>query len=154
LQKHILIALVLGILVFGCVSQGRQQPSGNAPGTAYQDKGESDAGNGAFAGKWRSFSDTKYTPLLQLNEDGTWSLEGSSGTWQAGAIEDSDWARWGISSYGPAKKITLNGWNNGVADGPVEESDGRVDFFWIIYDVTLEGEQRLAQIKFGHSNYD
>lgn len=122
-----------------------------------------------FVGKWRIYSqaifydkggndwlDTPSTRLLEIKEDGRWIFGSSSGKWKVSMIEPQDWAKWTVSSYGPARKIVLSGWNNGVADGPAEESGERVDFIWVIYHaeppiVTWPG---LVQIKFGHTNED
>jgi hypothetical protein len=120
-----------------------------------------------LAGSWRIYSEAVFydrggndylsTPssrLLELRQDGTWTYGGSSGTWSVASIADEDWVRWGISSYGPKRKITLNGWNNGVGEGPMEESGTGVNFFWVIYRVkppasTWPGQ---IQIKFGHAS--
>lgn len=98
----------------------------------------------ALVGSWRPYSEAIYydsggnditTPVsryLELKSDGTWAFGSSSGTWSVSSIMSSDWSSWGISSYGPARKIILNNWNKGTATGPLEES-GRVDFIWVVY---------------------
>ncbi|MFH1125828.1 MAG: hypothetical protein V1703_01770 [Candidatus Altiarchaeota archaeon] len=118
-------------------------------------------------GSWRIYSeavfydrggndylDTPSSRLLELNEDETWKFGDSSGTWATAPVEASDWGRWGVSDYGPSRKVILNGWNKGVGDGPIEESGDGVDFFWVIYHaeqpvLTWPGQ---VQIKFGYTN--
>lgn len=109
-----------------------------------------------LVGKWRSFSDTSNTRLLELYSDGRWQLGGSSGTWSVADIEPADWDSWGVPPYGPTRKIILNGWNQDRADGPIEETEDNVDFFWVIYYVTLEvyGEPAQVQVKYGHSTWE
>jgi hypothetical protein len=68
-----------------------------------------------------------------VGADGTWQFGSSSGTWTVSSIEDSDWKGWGVTSYGPTRKIVVSGWANGTSKGPIEESTGPVDFFWVIY---------------------
>ncbi len=119
-----------------------------------------------FIGLWRDFSSRMFYDAggsgafgtgsgvpLEINSDGTWKFGGSAGKWHADAIQDTDWKKWGIESYGPARKMVLEGWNKGVADGPVEEPDGRVDFFWVIYRVgpPTVGAPGQVQVKYGHA---
>ncbi len=134
-------SLFVGVLLLGCT----------APGVGQVDGFES-----KLVGNWRSFSDTHNTQLLQLHSDNTWSLSSSRGTWRVENITSSDWEKWGIETYGPIQKIVLDGWNDASADGPIEESETQIDFFWVIYNVNLEvyGEERQVQIKYGHSNWD
>ncbi|MBM3232652.1 hypothetical protein FJZ18_00600 [Candidatus Pacearchaeota archaeon] len=118
----------------------------------------SNLGNGAssdardsFSGTWRVYSErlfydeggggttlsastgTAVTQKLSLNVDGTWSYGESKGTWKTSSINDEDWKAWGIESYGPIRKIILEGWNKGTASGPVEVNMERVDFIWVLY---------------------
>jgi hypothetical protein len=105
------------------------------------------AGNDV-AGQWRVLSARIYydeggggdlsntiTHRLDLSSTGTWSFSTSSGSFDLSSIINDDWARWGVNSYGPARKIVLQGWNASSADGPIEESNGNVDYLWVIYRV-------------------
>ncbi len=100
-----------------------------------------------------NFLETPATTLLQLNADQTWTFSSSSGTWSAQAIEESDWLKWGVPSYGPTRKLVLVGWNGETNDGPIEESEARVDFMWVIYRVGPPAVSSPAQIqmKFGQT---
>lgn len=120
-----------------------------------------------FAGLWREFSSRMFYDAggggalgagsgvpLEINSDGTWKFGGSAGKWQIEAIQGTDWKKWGVESYGPTRKMVLNGWNKDVADGPVEESDEGVDFIWAIYRVgspTVSSPGQV-QVKYGHSS--
>ena len=53
--------------------------------------------------------------------------------WKISDIKSSDWKEWGIASYGPTKKIILNGWNKKIATGPIESTGNNADFIWVIY---------------------
>ncbi len=124
------------------------------------------AANSEFAGRWRAYSEaifydsggSKYldravTRVLEIKADGTWAFGTSSGTWKVDPVSFADWQKWDTSDYGPTRKMTLNGWNGGVADGPIEETESRVDFIWVIYKeepptVSSPGQ---VQIKFGHA---
>jgi hypothetical protein len=101
-----------------------------------------------FDGSWRIYSARLFydeggagevglsdttSQRLELSASGTWRLGTSSGQYSVDAVSADDWTRWGVEPYGPQRKITLVGWNSDVADGPVEASDGRVDFLWVIY---------------------
>lgn len=101
-----------------------------------------------------NFLETPVTTLLEIRADQTWSFGSSSGTWSVQAIEESDWQKWGVPSYGPTRKLVLNGWNGGTNDGPIEESGSRVDFMWVIYRVGPPTVQSAGQIqmKFGWTN--
>ena len=77
-------------------------------------------------------SDT-VTTHLEFSQSGAWTFGSSSGGWAVLDITSDDWSRWGIDPYGPTRKIVLNGWNGGVADGPIEESGSGVDYIWVIY---------------------
>lgn len=119
----------------------------------------------AFAGSWRVYSERIFydiggagsttvpvTRKLELMKDGTWAFGDSNGKWVVTEITSDDWTRWGISSYGPTRKVTLQGWNKGTADGPVEEEKGQIDFIWVIYHVEPPQVQNAGTIwiKFGH----
>lgn len=101
-----------------------------------------------------NFLETPATTLLQLNADQTWSFGSSTGTWSVQAIADADWQKWGVNSYGPTRKLVLNGWNGETNDGPIEETETRVDFMWVIYRVGPPIVQAPGQIqmKFGQTN--
>src|SRR3989344_4871928 len=118
--------------------------------------------NPSLVGKWRAYSERLYYDAggggvttttgrrLLLNEDGSWEFGSSTGAWSASDITSEDWTRWGIDSYGPARKIILENWNNDAsADGPIE---GSVDFIWVIYRVEppLVSDPGTVWIKFGH----
>jgi tetratricopeptide (TPR) repeat protein len=75
----------------------------------------------------------KATVPLEIEADGSWRFEGKTGRWAVSAIGKEDWDLWKISDYGPKRKISLEGWNGGSASGPIEESNGTVDFLWVIY---------------------
>ncbi len=114
-----------------------------------------------LVGSWRPFSEAIFyddggndwiTPVsrrIELSADGTWSFGSSSGTWSVAPISNSDWSTWKVSSYGPNRKIILDGWNKGVASGPIEESSS-IDFFWVIYHGDMSLGPATIQIKFGH----
>ena len=121
----------------------------------------------ALVGRWRIYSEAIYydeggndwlnspsSRMLYLNEDGTWDFGDSGGTWEVNDITPEDWARWDIGSYGPTRKIVLNNWNKGTADGPIEESASRVDFVWAIYHVDPPTATWPGTIwmKFGHTS--
>ncbi|MBI2579395.1 MAG: hypothetical protein HYW27_00655 [Candidatus Aenigmarchaeota archaeon] len=117
-------------------------------------------------GRWRAYSeaifydaggsdylDAASTIILGINSDGTWEFGSSGGTWKTESITDADWKKWATNAYGPTRKIVLNGWNDGVGDGPLEEGAARVDFIWLIYrneKASLGPGQ--VQIKFGHTS--
>lgn len=118
---------------------------------------------------WRAYSETVYfdngnwafleTPveLLELNPDHTWKFGKKSGIWEIKFIEEIDWGKWGIGSYGPVKKIVLYDWvENGFADGPLEEDGDRIDYLWLIYrgsppEIKENGQ---IQLKFGWNYID
>ena len=118
-----------------------------------------------FVGDWRVYSETLFydaggsggsdsaastTRMLVLKDDGTWEFGSSAGSWYVTSIDPSYWDRWGSTPYGPERKIVLDGWNGGVADGPVEELAGAVDFVWVIYRVDAP-DPGTVQMKFGHA---
>lgn len=120
----------------------------------------------AFVGSWRIFSERIFydiggggsaavpvTRNLELLKDGTWRFGDSQGTWTVTEITSDDWTRWGVNPYGPTRKVVLDKWNNAVADGPVEETKGYVDFIWVIYHVEPPQVQNAGTIwmKFWHS---
>ena len=114
-----------------------------------------------FVGRWRIYSErisfdagganniSPVTRDLNLHEDGEWDFGSSSGSWFIASIDPDDWDRWGADPYGPERKIVLDGWNEDVGDGPIEESEGTVDFFWVIYHVD-DPDPGIVQVKFGH----
>ncbi|MBI2579393.1 MAG: hypothetical protein HYW27_00645 [Candidatus Aenigmarchaeota archaeon] len=115
-----------------------------------------------LAGTWRAYSDYIYykdgdfkyriTPesLLNIHKDSRWEFGGMAGTVSVVNITKDDWSRWGISAYGPTRKIVFSGWQ-GAAEGPIEESIGAIDFIWAIYNSVLPGEEREGSVwlKFG-----
>ncbi len=156
LQKfRVLFALFLAALFYGCILPQAGPKVSPASGA-----------DSAFVGSWRVFSERIYfdiggagssalpvTRNLELSSDGSWKFGDSKGTWRVLEIESGDWARWGVDSYGPSRKIVFSNWNQGVADGPVEDGEeGRVDFFWIIYRVEppLVENAGTVWLKFGH----
>jgi hypothetical protein len=102
----------------------------------------------ALSGSWRVFSSRlfydrggagalgarSYT-LLELSEDGSWRYGPSAGSWSVGKATERDWKAWGVEPYGPTRKLILEGWSGTRASGPIEETDGRIDFLWVIYRV-------------------
>ncbi len=139
-MKKYVALLLLALIFFGCT------------------------GNNELSGKWRILSNTRYidtdgyysapTQLLEINGQ-SWNFGSSSGTWEIKEIEQEDWEKWQVESYGPTRKVVMHNWNGADWDGPIEESNGKIDFFWIIYDVELPGssQPQQVQIKFGHSTY-
>lgn len=119
------------------------------------------AADGLFAGSWRVYSahiyydaggSSAYSAVstsrqLELSGDGTWKYGSSGGSWAVDSISQQDWQKWGTEPYGPTRKIVLSGWDGSTADGPVEESASRVDFFWLIY--KKAGGAGTIQLKFG-----
>jgi len=95
-----------------------------------------------IVGKWRIYSQPGATTrVLEIKADHTWEF-GTTGTWSVESITQEDWARWRIVPYGPTRKLILNGWNKASTDGPIEEENGAVNFFWSM----------LIPTKFGHLN--
>lgn len=122
----------------------------------------------ALLGPWRTFSARLFydaggaSPVagmlglgdqLFLASDGSWRFGSSAGRWAVAAITASDWQKWRVKPYGPTRKVVFAGWNHGVADGPVEEDNGRVDFFWVIFRVAPPTVSAPGQVdmKFGHA---
>jgi len=85
-------------------------------------------------GKWVQKSET--TTILELKSDKTWAFGTSHGTWKVLPIEDDDWEKWSIKSYGPKKKIVLDGFADDGGSGPIEAYKGEVSFFWVVYKTT------------------
>ncbi len=121
-----------------------------------------------LVGEWRIYSSFMYfdaggaegnlnssvsSRLLKLNSDGGWEFGSSSGKWTVSEITEEDWQNWGVDAYGPARKITLNGWSGSKGDGPIEETEERIDFFWVIYRAEPPVVTRAGQVqtKFGHT---
>lgn len=116
-------------------------------------------------GSWRVYSERIYydiggggalgiptTRRLELLSGGRWKFGDSEGKFTVPEITGEDWARWGVNSYGPSRKIILDGWNGATADGPIEETAGQVDFIWVIYHVEPPTVQNPGTVwlKFGH----
>jgi hypothetical protein len=72
------------------------------------------------------------TTHLNLSPSGAWSVGSASGNWADSDITADDWSRWGIEPSCPTHKIVLDGCNSG-GDGPIEESEGGVNYTWVIY---------------------
>ncbi len=117
-----------------------------------------------LVGEWRIYSETLFldagggggtdsrasvSRALTLSDDGTWEFGPSGGDWHVTSIDSSDWDSWGTAPYGPERKIVLEGWNDGVGEGPIEESENGVNFLWVIYRVD-DPEPGTVQMKFGH----
>jgi hypothetical protein len=85
-----------------------------------------------LAGMWRAYSARIYydeggggstggfTVPLELTADGQWHFGKSHGTFKVSQITDDDWARWGVNSYGPTRKVTFNDWSSSTADGHMD----------------------------------
>ncbi|MBI4586192.1 MAG: hypothetical protein HY717_19450 [Planctomycetes bacterium] len=99
-----------------------------------------------LAGAWRVYSSRLFYDIggagaagdkvyrqVELSADGRWRFGSSSGKWSVSPAGAEDWKRWKVQPYGPSRKITLQGWNGINASGPIEESEGNLDFFWVIY---------------------
>ncbi len=117
-----------------------------------------------LAGEWRIYSETLFldagggggtdssgsvTRTLTLSDDDTWEFGSSGGDWHVTSIDPSDWDSWETAPYGPERKIVLDGWNDSIGEGPIEESERGVDFLWVIYRVE-EPDPGTVQMKFGH----
>ncbi len=105
------------------------------------------------AGGW-DYLDTPATTLLEIKADQTWAFgPTASGTWSVQPIQEEDWQKWGVPSYGPTRKLVLNGWNGETNDGPIEGGSKSVDFMWIIYRVAPPASSAPGQIqmKFGRT---
>ncbi|MEW6455813.1 MAG: hypothetical protein AB1410_03745 [Acidobacteriota bacterium] len=122
-----------------------------------------------FVGRWRVYSErlvydeggagpwltaskrNAVTRKLELKADGTWSFGSSQGKWRISPISASDWEKWKIPSYGPTRKIILEGWNKNTASGAVEEGDSGVNFIWVLYRVGPPTVSRpgTVHMKFG-----
>ncbi|MDO8554889.1 MAG: hypothetical protein Q7S22_08820 [Candidatus Micrarchaeota archaeon] len=137
-MKRCVILLLAVLLFFGCT------------------------GNSELSGKWRILSNTRYvstdgyysapTQLLEINGQ-SWTFGSSSGTWEIQPIDENDWIKWETTSYGPTRKIVVHNWNGADWSGPIEESNGKIDFFWIIYNVDIGSGPQQVQMKFGQSSY-
>lgn len=151
------LLILLSVTLAGCGGGG----SSSAPTTGGNNGGVSNPAP-EIAGSWRIYSEYLYyleggsqiitpvTTTLALNSDGAWTFGSSSGTWSVSAITSSDWTQWGISSYGPTRKLVLTNWNNGTSTGPIDESNGQVDFVWVIYPATDISSPGTVWMKFGH----
>jgi hypothetical protein len=116
-----------------------------------------------LVGSWRTYSlrifydaggasNLGSGPDIELRADGTWRTADASGRWSTAPIADGDWKRWGLTPYGPTNKIVLERFFGSGADGPIETSGGRVDFFWAIYRVgpPTISTPGLVHAKYGH----
>ncbi len=119
-----------------------------------------------LVGSWRALSSRIFYDIggggalgsgtgrpLEINQDGSWQFGTSAGTWEVVEIKVEDWKKWNVSAYGPKKKMVLSKWNKNGADGPIEESDSKVDFFWVIYKAeppTVSAAGQI-QVKYGHT---
>ncbi|HEX7478890.1 MAG TPA: hypothetical protein VF331_13875 [Polyangiales bacterium] len=80
-----------------------------------------------------------------------WSYGTTSGAWSVAAISSMDWNAWGISSYGPTRKLILAGWSGGTAQGPIDEQPGGpVSYLWVIYPYQSASGPAKVWLKFGH----
>lgn len=122
--------------------------------------------NTLLAGGWRMLTQDNYydtggeehlfsptTLLLELKSDGTWQFGKMAGTWTATGLKDEDIKLWNMRDAAVKSKITLNGWENGIAEGPITESEKGVEFIWLIYRVQPPNAQWPGQtrIKFGRT---
>lgn len=153
--------LVVGLVVMlGCSAGGMSNDAAEDDTGASTTTGNdattsntSGATDKSLTGDWRVISAVLYydngkntkdvkitlpTRRLTVGEDGKWQFGSSNGAWTVSAIEDADWKGWGIEAYGPTRKIVLNGWSGDTSKGPIEESTGPVDFFWVIYRYTSD----------------
>ncbi len=127
----------------------------------------SSSANSELIGLWRAFSSRLFYDAggggavgsdtghpLEINDDGSWQLSTSSGKWRIESIQESDWKVWGIDAYGPSRKMVLDNWNGKTATGPVEESNGKVDFFWVIYraEPPIVSAPGQVQAKYGRAD--
>lgn len=116
----------------------------------------------SLTGDWMVYSKAVYyddgefafpeTPasVLQINDNGTWEFGNNSGKWEVTTITEDDWKAWGISQYGPSKKIVFYGWNGDIASGPLEGEEV-AQFIWVIYRTGPPYEKAAGQVqmKFG-----
>ncbi len=114
-----------------------------------------------LVGTWRQYSarydydaggaavsDTPLSDNLVIKPDGTWSYGTSKGSISSSKLTPDDTKKWGGMSDVQIK-VVLNGWEKGTAEGPVQESGGRVNFIWVIYRVTSPRPGTVS-LKFGH----
>lgn len=138
------LGVFVSIMLSGCIQDNTStmEPA-KTPSELETDKPQTQLSD--LIGSWRIYSsrlyydvggggtvDTSATQILELKANSKYEFSSSGGSWAVESISPDDWKRWGIEPYGPIKKITLSGWNDGIADGPIEESK-RVDFIWVIY---------------------
>lgn len=150
------------VLLTGCTSGGSEDSAADGTGTTTATDGRASTTSGsttsgtvdkALAGDWRVISAVLYydngkntkdvkttlpTRRLSVADDGKWQFGSSNGAWSVSTIEDSDWTGWDVRSYGPTRKLVLDGWSGSTSKGPIEESTGPVDFFWVIYRYTSD----------------
>lgn len=143
----ILLASSLTLVAAGCSPATAANGSSSLPSNL---QGTWQVGSSAFyydAGGGGAYSGGTYALTLSANG---WTYGSSSGSATTSPITSGDWARWNETAYGPTQKLTLDGWNGGTADGPIEaESNGTVDFVWVIYHVQSP-EPGSVWLKFEH----
>ncbi|MBI4399716.1 hypothetical protein HY570_03110 [Candidatus Micrarchaeota archaeon] len=147
LRTYLITVTILFILLFGCM-QVVSTPELVDTWRIYSTRIDyTDGGYGAFGA-------ISSSTTLNLNQFGIWEFGDSKGTWHAEEITDGDWEKWNTKSYGPTRKIVLDGWGGQTVDGPIEETEQGVDFFWLIYgvDKPTVSNPGIVQIKFGHKN--
>ena len=162
-----LVLLVVAVFVSACTPSDEDA----APSQGSETKGdaqdvEATQESDLFVVNWRILSERIFydiggagatavpvTRNVELRSDASWSFGDSTGTWMIQNIADDDWVRWGVDSYGPTRKMILEEWHDGRADGPIEERDGVIDFFWIIYhvDPPLVENAGTVWLKLGHN---
>jgi len=84
---------------------------------------------------------------MELYAD-TWVYEGNYSEWEVEFITDSDWEKWGIEEGLAERKIVLQDWIGGAADGPIDEEEGRMKMFTIIYRTVDSGKAGQVQLRF------
>ena len=123
------------------------------------------AGRGEISTTWRVYSaridydNGSYSVMppgtrrLVVSDSG-WRFGSSAGAVRIVRITGADWKRWRVTAYGPTRKAVFAGWSGGAADGPLEESAGRVDFIWVIYRARppLVHAPGTVSLKFGRLN--
>lgn len=164
-MKRTLSVWVAGVaLIMAACGPGGADGTGDVAGKAAVSAGTVDA---SLAGEWRVLSQAIYfdngltskdaklvpiTTLLEVSADGSWKFGSSGGAWSVATIGDSDWTGWQIASYGPTRKIQVSGWSDGTNGGPIEESTGPVDYFWMIYPYTSDANgPGTVWMKFGRN---
>lgn len=131
----------------------------------YQEPKKDEPGNDPlnkwpFAGKYRMITFFRSYPdgnwnyenvsgmLLNIKDNQEWEYGEQKGAWAVYPIEDVDWQRWQVKSYGPKTKIRLNDPDGSFMEGPLEGKG-----LWIIYDeagsnVQIRFDRALAEGEF------